>query len=690
MICTKLYLPITPRLVLLCVVALLGCEGTITTATMFADGSLDAPNLPPPARDGGVVRVDGSTAPEPDASTKLEQPPICSIDSLCFAHPSPQAYGLNGGFGGGPESAYLVGNRGTVLHYTEGVFLPIETHANADLLAAYGDGHGTVWVVGEHGTLLEISEQTSQTIALPAELNGTAKRPRLQAVWSTADGIVWIAGTYDDAPLLLRLHNRSFENHSEDIAAQGNISAFFGFAPDDLWATTASGNILHFDGARWTASPTPSNRPLHAISGRGDGELWAAGDEGLLLRRAQLATSEDLTPDASETTWTWERVESGSSHDFVSVLLDVRDAEPPKPPDAGMDARVMDTLETDAGTMSPDPRLHLVDEHGKRSVFSIDSLATQGGDAPPILNLIQLEASRFIAVGEAGYVALVDGDSWAPLSSGTRRNIYALASGPDNAALAVGDTALIEQGKTFLPFDFNTDRTLSAIDCDGSQCWAAGTQGTIIHYDGAASTPIHSVALFGKRLRGIVQIGGTLIVVGDEGLVARLLTSDTDFQILESNVDSDLNAIWARGPNDLWIAGDDGTLLRLSSGIFTPYPMPDGEDPLADLHAVTGDDHTVWAAGNVGTIVRVDVSGVQTMRAGGHRAFNAIAMLDSGHILAAGSGGHVLVSENVSKDGAQWRALESPTDVSLHGIVQTPDSVYIAGLDGVILSSTSL
>jgi hypothetical protein len=62
------------------------------------------------------------------------------------------------------------------------------------------------------------------------------------------------------------------------------VNRLWGAGPGDLWAVGDQGLILHHDGRRWTRVPSGSTEDLVAVAGRGPGDAWALGRNGDILR----------------------------------------------------------------------------------------------------------------------------------------------------------------------------------------------------------------------------------------------------------------------------------------------------------------------------------------------------------------------------------------------------------------------
>ena len=98
---------------------------------------------------------------------------------------------LNGVWGSGPRDVYVVGDRGTILHSTDGGLGWTEptSHTQAGLAGVWGAGTTDVFIVGAGGTILH-SGDGGKTFA--PQTSGVTSD--LYAVWGTSKNDVWAVG----------------------------------------------------------------------------------------------------------------------------------------------------------------------------------------------------------------------------------------------------------------------------------------------------------------------------------------------------------------------------------------------------------------------------------------------------------------------------------------------------------------
>jgi len=63
-----------------------------------------------------------------------------------------------------------------------------------------------------------------------------------------------------------------------------DIDAIHGFDDSDIYAVGLSGQLWHFNGTEWTKQELPTNKNLSTVKCAGDGTVYLAGHEGMLIR----------------------------------------------------------------------------------------------------------------------------------------------------------------------------------------------------------------------------------------------------------------------------------------------------------------------------------------------------------------------------------------------------------------------
>jgi hypothetical protein len=121
---------------------------------------------------------------------------------------------------------------------------------------------------------------------------------RLYAVSATQAG-TWAVGSYDDQPLIIRWTGQQWEQVPGPARRPGvsrsQLFTITGGAGNTAWAAGDDGQtlVLRWDGRTWQPVPSPNASPrdnrILGLAVAPNGDLWAAGTNGLLDMQQQLA-----------------------------------------------------------------------------------------------------------------------------------------------------------------------------------------------------------------------------------------------------------------------------------------------------------------------------------------------------------------------------------------------------------------
>jgi hypothetical protein len=203
--------------------------------------------------------------------------------------------------------------------------------------------------------------------------------------------------------------------------------------------------------------------------------------------------------------------------------------------------------------------------------------------------------------------------------------------------LLTGVTVSADSLASWTEMTSGTTAGLNAIwGVDGSNIYAVGDSGTIIHYDGSS------------------------------------------WSSMSSGTTAGLNAIWGADNNNIYAAGDSGTVIRYNGSSWTA--MSSGT--ATGLNAIWGADNTnIYAAGASGTIIRYNGSSWSSMSGGTDVDLYSIWGTGSTHIFAAGGSGVIL-----NYDGAAFNPMARDTVSDLYSIWGlTSSNIFITGDSGTVL-----
>ena len=405
---------------------------------------------------GTLLHWDGSLWAEVDTGLELDLAEI-SFNGI---------WGAEGQF-------YVVGDKGTILHYFEGKWKADESLSSYNLGSIWGVSPTDIYVGAAGGTVLRkiggawSSQQVTQG---SITING------LQALSAKA---IYGGGTdggiiaHDSAGWSPKLSNDAYERTLRDVWA---------FAEDDVWMVGDDGALIHLVATKWNtaeiAGPFYKNHSFFGLWGRQDSgsyEAWAVGEKGAVL----YYDGENWADRTSAAGVDLNDIDGTGWEQVVAV---------------GGDGTLLKFDGTDWYG------LERATASALRGVAAVDG--------------------AFLAVGDKGAVVKVTGDLATLLETSFETDLFGVCAG--SGLVAVGG-----QGKMYKSADgagweplasgvFNTLRDCT-FDSDGV-VWAVGDQGRIVRVEGDVAA-VDPVATLANLHRITMAPDGTLYAVGDNGLL---------------------------------------------------------------------------------------------------------------------------------------------------------------------------
>ena len=488
------------------------------------------------------------------------------------------------------------------------------------------------------------------------------------AAWASA-GDVFVAG---DEGAIFHFDGEIWQRLAVPVPVP--IHALSGLSRDRLHAVGWMGAILAFDGETWRKqrgcivgddgkyAAVEENTPLFDLTGDEDGQLWAVGDDGVILAcRGGL----------------WQREESGTPAHLRAVarMSDGRMFA------AGNDGTVL---------TSPGDGVWEVLECPVRSGFQAilplgdDELLLAGGryfiDAngfrgdllrwhagkfdkieadDPLPRLRDLAAYRdgALAVGDQGRIYFIRGRRIDRLESATRHDLMGITPLPTGEALAVGDFGTVltaapdphdvlaapalvggEDTPSWERMASGVDRQLWGLWSDGRDrtLYACGEEGTVLRFDADRWEKLPPVGDIGIHCLTASSDGG-LLAAGQLGEIHHF--DGTRWRKhFDLHVDITILSFWAESPDRIFAVGDEGLILHW-----------DGE---------------TW----------------QRMTSGTRSALYGLWGMDAEHLLAVGDFGMIL-----RWNGKRWDEFHAGTESFLFDVWgDALDNIFVVGLSGTI------
>jgi hypothetical protein len=328
----------------------------------------------------------------------------------------------------------------------------------------------------------------------------------------------------------------------------GDLTAVYGFGSNDVWAVGLWDQVIHWDGSSWSLVPVSGGvggAGLFALWGMSSDDVWAAGDQ-------YWSCTGCGAPVIHFDGGTWSSNLPGVNWGAGSNVNAIW------------------------GTSSSDVWF---DDNKEAFYYWDGGDLARGAVVPSDRGLWGSAPNSYWAGGRNGAILHFDGNSWSAVAY--PGNIAALWGVSDQQMWAVGmaagpDGGLFSwQGGSDLFFGNETtwvtqpspqspSHSLLAIHgSSASNVWAAGTTGTLLHFDGgtwAVSEPTQTVPS-DWGLSGVWGTGPTNVwAVGNVGQQALMFHWDGGVWVSSTLDAGYLYSLHGTGPDDIWAVGSSDVL----------------------------------------------------------------------------------------------------------------------------------
>ena len=99
-----------------------------------------------------------------------------------------------------------------------------------------------------------------------------------RALWVAGKNDVWLAGSKGE---IVRYDGARFTSTPSGVTA--DIYALWGSSADNIFAAGDDGVLLRWDGTKWSTLTSPTTASLRALSGTGPNDVLAVGEKGVIL-----------------------------------------------------------------------------------------------------------------------------------------------------------------------------------------------------------------------------------------------------------------------------------------------------------------------------------------------------------------------------------------------------------------------
>ncbi|MBF0523674.1 MAG: chitobiase/beta-hexosaminidase C-terminal domain-containing protein [Deltaproteobacteria bacterium] len=224
-----------------------------------------------------------------------------------------------------------------------------------------------------------------------------------------------------------------------------------------------------------------------------------------------------------------------------------------------------------------------------------------------------------------------------------------------------------------------TKRLMDAWGSSGSNVFAVGEGGTILHYNGTAwsamssGTTSYLEGVWGSSSSDVFAVGSA---GGNSGTI--LHYDGTAWSTMSDGTTKTLTGVWGSSSSDVFAAGPLGTIMHYDGAAWSA--MPSGTtNYLVGVWGSSSSD--VFAVGFGGTIMHYDGTAWSAMSSGTTEDFYRIWGSSGNDVFAVGHGGTIL-----HYNGTAWSAMSSGTTKRLIGVRGSSGSdVFAVGTGGTIL-----
>lgn len=523
---------------------------------------------------------------------------------------------------------------------------------------------------------------------------------RAQADGRVARGLVTV--TAPAAEAVAEIHAAEHPYPPGDVAS--DLYEVWGAESNDVFAVGAGGTVIHWDGTRWTAMQTPTEKPLRALWGTTGEDVFAASEDSLFHYdgdswRPIGSTGDvpvtDLTGSASNELFAvgdhlfvrydgtrWETLSSDDfnfywppsyggvwaaySGDVYAVGRGYRGSD-------GVNRPLMVRYDGSEVTRVDLPTNAL------RSTYDDLQLADVRGTAPDAI--VAVGAVHHANENESGPYALhYNGEEWTEMSvadglAGSFHDVWGSASGQWFAVGGRSSAGLIARfdGSVWRHMASDHRQLHSIWGARQSAIFAVGEEGLALHYDGSDWRQVETPAMPQPHPLPEADLWGAapdnVFAVGSGGNILHF--DGSEWREQESGTELDLHGVWGASATDVYAVGDEGIILRWDGQAWSI--VRSGGESLTDVWGVTHD--RIFAVGENGRVLWYDGAEWQQIGIGTSANLRAVWGTAPDDILVAGDQGSLF-----RYDGEGWRDLNGSGGARHNAIWGTGAShIYVAG-----------
>ncbi len=449
----------------------------------------------------------------------------------------------------------------------------------------------------------------------------------LNRMWVASDTEIWAGGNTG----IWRFDGTKWTKDASVPVQNKNVSYLWGTSSKDIWAATST-ELFHFDGTAWTAAPVDNGVTISSLTAIGGGsgpEVWlSSGTAGRLYRYAGGSCSPKCWTqiDLSGVTQSVRAIWGSASDDLWAVgnnglILRYDGQSWSRSPYTRAPLTTGTLLASYGVPNNQNSALQIfgpADTNLTTDPSNIVPLAGFSTTSQGINAVYGLSANEIMAVGNSGLVMRYNGTTWTTIPSGTTNSLtgvyinnsprYYYIAGA-NGFIARADQTLsgfTPQTKNVPPAPNPNTSTQYFYSLAGSSylnLYATSYSGVIYRTtDGLTWNQILPAPNLTETYFVAYYHPGAFRVYlgGSNGQL--IYYTGASFQSLTTGTTASIYSMWGTtGTQAMWVGGTGGTILKYDGTTFTPLKtgVP------GTIRTLWGNNLTdIWAAGDLGTILR--------------------------------------------------------------------------------------
>jgi Bacterial Ig-like domain/FG-GAP-like repeat/Right handed beta helix region len=299
-------------------------------------------------------------------------------------------------------------------------------------------------------------------------------------------------------------------------------------------------------------------------------------------------------------------------------------------------------------------------------------------------------AGNVIIVGELGSIYRYNGSIWETMNSLTTETLQGVWGASASEVFAVGSAGEVIRyngtGLDWAPMILVSSENLNDVwGTSGSDVFAVGENGTIWHYDAVvldewmlqtSNTTEYLAAVTGTSGNNVVAVGAAGTIQRYDGTWASEKDSLTQVNLYD---------VWGASDNEVFAVGDSETILFYNGSIWNIMDFSISGGVLRGIYGNSGSN--VYAVGDTGKIRHYDGAWSDVTDINTQANLNGVWVSAGGEVFIVGGtpplGGNAVI---LHYTGSAWELQDSGTTNTLNAVWGTSESnVFAVGLNGTIL-----